>query len=387
MDFGLNWEQKTMVQELESFLKKQVAPQVEQYDKEKVLRDPAVLKRFFKQLKEFGATSGPIPEIYGGMNLDYVSTGLIFQKLAEYWASLAGACLIQTAGTRLMAEIQDEDVKKKYILQMCSGDMIVCIGITEPDVGSNPADIKTTITKDGKGYRVNGTKTWISNGSVSDLACVVATVDRTLGPRGLGIILVDRRESPYGASELEKMGLKAFPTSELTFDDVFVPEENLIVQPGGGMRNLGRAFELARCLMACVSVGLGRAALGTAVKYARERVQWGKKIGAHQLVQKMIYDMKSRTEAAYLLTMHPLWMMDDKTRCEAESSLAKAFATEAAVSTTRECIQIMGGYGYSEEYPAERFYRDASMQTIPDGTTQIQQLIVARDLLGIGAFS
>jgi acyl-CoA dehydrogenase len=386
MDFSLNWQQQTVVQELDKFLAKEVAPQVGKYDQGKILRDPSTLKNFFRQLQPFGAISGPVPEAYGGLDLDYVTTGLISMKLGEYWASLAGTCLIQTAGTRLMAETQDEAVKEKYIHEMSAGNLIVCSGITEPNVGSNPADIRTTIRKDGKGYRLNGTKTWISNGSVSDLALIVATVDRSMGAKGLCIILVDRRESPYAARELEKMGLKAFPTSELIFEEVYCPEENLIVQPGAGMRNLGRTFELARCLMASTSVGIARAALSTAVRYAQEREQWGKKIGSHQLIQEMIYNMKARTEASYLLVLRALSMMDHKTRCEAESSLAKAYATEAVVLTTRECIQIMGGYGYSEEYPAERFYRDATMQTIPDGTTQIQQMVVARDLLGLAAF-
>ena len=386
MDFSLTWQQQTVVDELEKFLKKEVAPHVEEYDKKKILRDPAKLKELFKQLQPFGAISGPIPEEFGGMGLDYTSTGLIFQKISECWASLAGTCLIQAAGARLLAENKNKGMIEKYLPEVCAGKLILCSGITEPNVGSNPAYITTTMKKEEKGYRVTGEKTWISNGSVSDVAFIVATVDRALGPKGLGIILVDRRESPYKTKELEKLGMKAFPTSEMSFEDVFVPEENLIVPPGGGMRNLGRTFELGRSLMSCASVGIARAALATAIGYAKEREQWGKKIGSHQLIQEMIYNMKSRTEASYLLTMRAFWMMDSGIKCEAESSLAKAYSTEAAVLTTRECIQIMGGYGYSEEYPAERFYRDATMQTIPDGTTQIQQLIVARDLLGLAAF-
>ena len=320
------------------------------------------------------------------MGLDYTSTGLIFQKMAEYWASLAESCLIQVASARLLAEIQNKNIKEKYLPEVCAGNLIICSCITEPNVGSCPAFISTTMKKEGTGYRVNGEKTWISNGSVSDLAFVVATVDRSLGTKGLGIILVDRRESPYRTKELEKLGLKAFPTSEVVFEDVFVPEENLIVPPGGGMRNLGRAFELARSLMSCASVGIARAALATAVSYAKEREQWGKKIGSHQLIQEIIYNMKSRTEASYLLVMRAFWMMDSGIKCEAESSLAKAYSTEAVVLTTKECMQIIGAYGLSEEYPAERLYRDATMQTIPDGATKIQQMIVARDLLGLQAF-
>jgi alkylation response protein AidB-like acyl-CoA dehydrogenase len=387
MDFELDREQKMLMDELEKFLKKEVEPEVEEADRKKVLRDPEVLKSWFKKLEPFGAINGPIPEKYGGMGLGYLSTGLIAQKLAEYWGSLWGVCMIQTAGARLLSEIENEAVKEKYLPQVCAGDLISCACITEPDVGSNPSDIGTTIDKVDGGYLVNGSKTWISNGSVSDLAFVVATVDKSLGPKGLGIIMVDRRESPYETRELDKLGLRSFPTSELFFDKVLVPEENLVVAPGVGLNTVGRTFELARSLMSCGSIGFGTAAINLAVKYAKERVQWGKKIGQHQLIQKLIYDMRARTDASTLLVYRALSMMDKSKRCDIESSIAKSYSTEAAVATTKECMQIMGGYGLSEEYPAERYYRDASCMTIPDGTTQIQQLIVARDMLGLSAFA
>jgi acyl-CoA dehydrogenase len=387
MDFEFTREQKMLMNELDKFLKKEVEPEVEEADRKKVLKDPEILKSWFKKLEPFGAVNGPIPEKYGGMDLGYLTTGLVSQKLAEYWGSLQGVCLIQTASGRLLAEIENDAVKEKYLPLVSSGDLTACLCITEPDVGSNPSDIGTTIEKVDGGYVVNGTKTWISNGSVSDLAFVVATVDKSKGPKGLGIVLVDRKVSPYDSRELAKMGLRSFPTSELFFDKVLVPEENLIVPPGGGLRTVGRTFELARSLMTCGSVGFGKAAINLAVKYARQRVQWGKKIGQHQLIQKMIYDMRVRTDAATLLLYRALAMMDQNLRCDIESAMAKGYSTEAAVKTTRECMQIMGGYGLSEEYPAERFYRDASSMTIPDGTTQIQQLIVARDMLGLSAFA
>lgn len=386
MDFEMNREQKMLIKELESFLKKEVEPEVEESDRKKVLRDPKIVKDLFKKLEPFGVLSGPVSEENGGMNLGYLTSGLIAQTLAKYWGSLWGVSMIQAIGARLLSEIENETAKAKYLPEVCAGNLISCACITEPDVGSNVADIGTTIKKVDGGYRVNGTKTWISNGSISDLALVVATIDKTMGAKGLGMILVDRRESPYVSKELEKMGLRSFPTAELFFDDLLVPEENLIVPPGKGLNTVGRAFELARSMMSCGSVGFGRAAIDLAVNYARQRVQWGKKIGEHQLIQKMIFDMRARTDASALLAYRALAMMDQGLRCDIESSLGKAYATEAAVNTTRECIQIMGGYGLSEEYPAERYYRDASAMTIPDGTTQIQQLIVSRDMLGLSAF-
>jgi len=182
------------------------------------------------------------------------------------------------------------------------------------------------------------------------------------------------------------MGMKSFPTSELVFDNVVIPEDHLIAAPGKGLKTTLRTFELARSMMAVCSVGLSRAALSLAVKYAQERKQFGREIGTFQLIQAMIADMRTRTDAAALLTYRAFWLMDQGERCEAESAMAKYYATEAAVQTASECVQILGAYGLSEEYPAERYFRDARMLTIPDGTTQIQKLIVGRHTLGLSAF-
>ena len=382
MDFSLTEEQTILLDSLDRFCRNEIQPRVEEWDRKKVLRDPAVLKDLFKKLQPFGAVSGPVPERYGGMGLDYLTTGLILEKLAEYWGAMWGVCLIQAVGARLLSEIENEEIKERYLPLLCKGERVVCACITEPNVGSNPAFIQTTIKKANGGYRLNGAKTWISNGSVSDMAFVLASVDVSQGMQGIGFVLVDRLETPYEARELEKMGLRAFPTSELVFDDIFVPEDNLIVRPGGGLKTTFRAFELARSLMAAGSVGFGRAAISLATRYAQEREQSGRKIGSFQLIQQMVADMRARTDASAFLSYRALWMMDQGQRCEAESSLGKAYSTEAAVLTTRECVQILGGYGLSEEYAAERYYRDASCMTIPDGTTQIQKMIVARSMLG-----
>lgn len=386
MDFNISKEQTMLVKELDRFLKKEIAPLVEEYDSQKLLRDPVILKPILKKLEPFGLTSGPVSEKYGGMELEYLTTGLAARKLAEYWGSLWGVCTIQIVGARFIAEIKNEKIKEKYLPGVCAGDLIPCLCITEPDVGSNPAYIGTTLDKTEGGYRLNGNKTWISNGSVSDLAIVVATVDKSLGAKGLAAVIVDRNETPYEARELEKMGLNSFPTSELFFDNIFIPEENMVVPAGQALKATMRTFELARSLMSSGSVGFMEAALAQAVKYAKQREQWGKKIGQQQLVQEMIYEMKARTDCGSLLVNRALWMMDEGLRCEAESALGKGYSTEASVEVTKNCMQIMGGYGLSKEYPAERFYRDASCMTIPDGTTQMQKMIVARDLLGLSAF-
>jgi len=386
MDFALTEDQRILLDSFEKFGRRELEPLADEYDRNKTLRDPAVVKGLLKKLQPFGAVSGPIPEKYGGLGLDYVTTGLISEKLAGFFGSLAGVCLIQTVCSRLITESGNEEIKKKYLPKICSGDSIGCLCVTEPNVGSFAAAIETALKKVDGGYLVNGTKTWISNGSISDKAIVIATIDRSLGPKGLAAVLVDRDQSPYKTRELEKMGMKAFPTSELVFEDVKVPAGNLLAEPGQGLKATLRTFELARSMMAVGSVGMSRAALALAVRYAQERKQFGKEIGSFQLIQAMISDMRTRTDAAALLTYRAFWLMDQGQRCDAESSMAKYYATEAGVETASECVQILGGYGLSEEYPAERYFRDARMQTIPDGTTQIQKLIVGRDTLGLSAF-
>ena len=385
MDFSFNEEQRILLDSVDRFLSKEIRPHVDEWERKKALRDPGVIKELFAKIQPFGAIGGPVPEEHGGMGLDYASTGLIFEKLAEYWGSLWGVAMITMAGARLLSEAPNEMAREKYVPAICAGTCIPCACITEPNVGSNPAFIETTLKKVDGGYVLNGTKTWISNGSVSDIAIVLATVDRTQGMKGLGMVLVDRRETPYPARELEKLGMKAFPTSELVFEDVFVPEDYVVVPPGGGLKMTLRTFELARSMMAVGSVGLCRAALSLAVRYSQEREQSGRKIGAFQMVQEMLADMRMLTDASALLAYRPLWMMDQGRRCEAEASVAKAYSTEASVKVTKNCVQILGGYGLSEEYPAERYYRDASCMTIPDGTTQMQKLIIARSMTGLNA--
>jgi alkylation response protein AidB-like acyl-CoA dehydrogenase len=276
--------------------------------------------------------------------------------------------------------------KRKYLPSLFSGERIICSAITEPNVGSNPVMIETTATLQGNEYRLNGTKTWISNGTISDIALVVAQTQKGLGPFGLCHLIVEKEVSPYEARDLPKLGLRSFPTAELVFQDCRVPKENLLVAPGQGLKETLRSFEAARAGMAIGSVGMAQAAIDASVRYAKERVQFGKPIGSFQLIQEMIADMVAETEAARLLAYRAHFLLDKKVRCDRETSMAKFYATEAAVRVTSMAIQIHGAYGLSEEYPVERYFRDARSFTIPDGTTQIQKMIVARRVLGLSAF-
>jgi len=385
MDFEFNDEQRMLQDTVRKFMEREIIPIADEYDRTKALLDRQKLKALFDKLAPFGYLGHVIPEEWGGSGLDYVSLGILMEELSRAYASLGGVILIQSA-SREIHDLGSEALKRKYLPDLCRGEKVLCTAITEPNVGSNNADIETMAVKDGDSFVINGTKIWISNGSISDLAIVVAQTRRGAGAKGLCHLLVDRKESPYTTRELSKLGLRSFPTSELVFEDCRVPAGHMLVPPGEGLKTILRLYEGARAMMAIGSVGMAQAAIDASVRYAKERLQFGKPIGGFQLIQEMIADMVAETEASRLLAYRAFYLIDKGVRADRETSLAKFFATEAAVQVTSKAIQIHGAYGLSEEYPVERFFRDARSFTIPDGTTQIQKLIVARSVLGLSAF-
>jgi alkylation response protein AidB-like acyl-CoA dehydrogenase len=265
-----------------------------------------------------------------------------------------------------------------------SGDYIGCIAITEPNAGSDVAGVELTATLDGDNYILNGTKTWISNGSIADAAFVLVTTDKTQGPLAMSFLLVERDVSPFSTRELHKLGLRSFPTSELSFDDCRVPKVNAL-DPGTGYQRTMSFFDVSRAMVGIFSTGIAQAAIDASIKYAQDRTQFGRPIGSFQMIQEMLVDMIMETEAGRLLSYRALDMLDKDEKCRWQSCLAKAYATEAAVRTTSKAIQIHGAMGLSDEYPVERYFRDARTLTIPDGTTQMQKLIVGKNALGISA--
>ena len=385
MDFEFSSEQKMVQETARRLMEREIVPLADEYDKTKALCDRLKLKVLLDKIAPLGYLGNVIPEEYGGAGLDFVTFGILMEELSRAYASLGGIILIQSA-SREIYELGTEEQRRRFLPSLCSGEKILCTAITEPNVGSDNANIETLAREDGDFYTVNGTKIWISNGSISDVAIVVVQTERGAGPKGLAHLIVDRGQSPYSTRELSKLGLRSFPTSELVFENCRVPKENLLVPPGGGLKNLLRLYEGARAMMAIGAVGMAQAAIDASIRYAKERIQFGKPIGSFQLIQQMIADMLAETEAARLLAYKAFSMIDKGVRCDRETSIAKFYATEAAVRVTSMAIQIHGAYGLSEEYPVERYFRDARSFTIPDGTTQIQKLIVGRSALGLQAF-
>lgn len=385
MDFEYNDEQRLLKESAREVMEKEIIPIADEYDKGKLLHDRRRLKTLLDKLAPLGYLGALVPEDDGGLGIDYVSWGILFEELARAFASLAGILIIISGAGVMLSRLGTPQQKKRFLPPLLKGEEIPCTAITEPNVGSNPAAIETLAILDDDHYVLNGTKTWISNGVISDVAIVVAQTQKGSGASGLCQLIVEKKVSPYEASELPLMGVRASCPSELVFEDCRVPKENLLVAPGEGLKRTLQLFEVGRATMAIGAVGMAQAAIDASIRYAKERRQFGKPIGSFQLIQEMIVDMIAYTEASRLLAFRALSMLDQGVKCDRETSIAKFYATEAAVKVTSMAIQIHGAMGLSEEMPVERYFRDARVWTIPDGATQIQKLVVGRNVLGLNA--
>jgi alkylation response protein AidB-like acyl-CoA dehydrogenase len=378
--FDVKPEEEALLDEFARFAEKELRPLSDRYAEGPVL-ETAVAKDVFAQLAKFGLIGGMLPEESGGDGLGLVAYGNMFEKLASVWPDLAVAAIIQAVTLSLIDDVGTTEQKERYLAPMLDGSLIGCMCISEPEVGSNVSDVRTSARRDGDQFVVNGQKLWISNGEWSDFAIVVCRTEEELS-----LVLVDRADG-YTSRNIEKMGLHAASTAELFFDDVRVPQTNILGKPGTGLRSTLRLFERARALVGLTSVGIARAALDEAVSYAKQRVQHGKPIAGHQLIQGYIAEMATEIDAARLLCQRALALLQQGARCDTESSMAKWFATEMAVGVASKALQIHGGFGITKEYRVERLFRDARIMPIPDGTTEIQKLIIARNILGVSAFS
>lgn len=343
-------------------------------------------------LREMGKTGllgGPIPEQYGGAGIDHVSYGLLCEEIGRASPSVFTTAL--TVQISLVSQTilgwGSEEQRRRYLPRLCSGEIIGAYALTEPNAGSDPAAMETSARLDGSEWVLNGQKMWISNGTVADLIIVFAQTDAAKGHRGITAFLVPGDAPGLTRRPIEgKMGLGASSTAVLYFDNVRLPGANVLGEAGGGFRIAMSALDNGRYSTAACAVGIGQGCLDASVAYAKQRTQFGKPIGAHQLVQEMIADMAVETEAARLLVWKVGALRDQGEPASREVSMAKYFASEAAVRAARNAIQVHGGIGYVAEYPVERYLRDAIALTLYEGTTQIQKLIIARDTLGIAAF-
>jgi alkylation response protein AidB-like acyl-CoA dehydrogenase len=383
MDLDFTDEQRAVREMARKFADEFIVP---------VARDNDINERFpgdiIEKMGELGLLGGPVPLEYGGAGLDYISQALITEEIGKACSSVRTTISVQISLVELsLASWGTEEQKRRYLPAMCSGKLIGCFGLTEPNAGSDPSGLETSAVADGDHWVLNGHKIWISNGGVAGLAIVFAQTNKSKGNRGIGAFLVDRGIPGFSTRDMHgKLGLRASNTGELILEDCRIPKDQLLGKVGEGFKVAMSALDHGRYSVAAGCVGICQGCTDASVRYAKERKQFGRAIGGFQLVQDLIARMIVDTEAARLLVFRAGHLKNQGRRCTREISMAKYFASEAAVRCALDAIQVHGSYGYSNEYPVERYLRDAKVATIYEGTSQIQKLLIASHDLGIRAF-
>lgn len=368
------------IDSLKRFLAEQIEPEVRAHGERPF--DKEQLVGWMSQLVDFGIITAPQPEEHGGLGLTWQMHVRLFEELVYSSLDLAVPALINAAGASMLIDLAPPHIVERYVPALLAGKAFASLGISEPDVGSDVAAVKTRAVRDGDDWVISGEKTWISNGEFSDfLICTCRT-----GENALSHILVDREDHGYEVRGIPKVALNSQSTAQIFLDEVRVPVANTIGQEGEGLRNTLTIFERARIHMAVWGYGVARRAMDEAIKYSQERKQHGKIIAGHQLIADKIATMATNIDAARLLTLRAAAMIDAGQRCDAECSMAKWFGTEITVDATRQALQIHGGNGVTREFIVERLAREALIGPIPDGTTEIQKLLIARSLTGVHAF-
>ena len=381
MDFELTDEQRILKDTLHKFMNNEIIPIANEYENERKL----VTKDIYKKLEQFGYIGATIPEEYGGFGVDNISYCIMVEELGRAWGALRSMMTVSSLVTTIIYKFGSEEIRKRLIPPLTSLDYLGAFGLTEPNVGSDAGSVEATAVRDGDEYIINGTKTMITNGSIADVIIVMASVDRSKKAKGVTAFLVEKENSEYKSSNIQKMGMHSSVLSELVFEDCRIPASNILGEEGKGLKIALSGLNLGRCIVAFAVIGLARACLEAAIEYAKGRTQFGKPIGKFQLVQEKIANMAMELDAARLLAFRAASMIDKGINCVKESSFAKLYATEAVLRIASQTIQIHGGYGYTQEFLVERYYRDARHLTMAEGTSEIQRLIIGRELLGMSA--
>ncbi len=349
-----------------------IAPELERED-----RFPAEIVEQMKGLGLFGVT---IPDAYGGLGLDLLTYVGVIEELAYGWMSLSGILNTHTMVATLIMQHGDDEQRKRWLPQLAVAERRGALSLSEPDAGSDTRNISCRARRDGDEYVVNGTKAWVTNGERAGLVALAARTDE-----GISAFIVEKEPGPVfeGISvgkHVGKLGYKGIETVEMAYADHRIPAANLIGEPGRGLAQILGVLEIGRINIASRAVGVARAAFDAAMAYAEERVTFGKPIAEHQAIQLKLADMATRLEAARLLTRNAAERKAAGLRCDVEAGMAKLFASETALELATEAMRIHGGVGYTNEFPVERYYRDAPLMVIGEGTNEIQRLVIARGL-------
>lgn len=378
-------EQQAAVDGLKRYLYDKIDPLFKKEYRDSGLMPKDKLRELMRELSQFGLVSGGVSEAKGGMGIDFLTMTMLFEEVATCATDMSTVTLINTFSAKMLELLAPAHIQERYLPGLISGDLFGCMAFSEPDVGSNVLEIKARARRDGDDYILSGEKCWISNGSFSDF--MIVAVRTSDDPRkGLSHFVLDRKDHPYEVREIHKIASNAQSTTQIFMNDIRVPASNMLGKEGDALRNTLAVFERSRVFVAAQGLGIASRALDEAVRYAKERKQHGKVIAGHQLISAMLAEMATNVDAARLLTYRAAEMIENGIPAEMEAAMAKYFACEAAVTVARQAVQIHGGNGLTKEYLVERLAREAIIVPIPEGTTQIQQLIIGRALTGVNAF-
>lgn len=380
MNFTLTPQQQRLRDLSRRFSDDEVAPLARDADERGVF--PLHLVR---RMGELGFLAGPIEPEYGGTGMDYVSFALVYEELGRADSSVRGFLAVHAGLVSLcIRDWGTEDQKRRYLPRLASGEWIGCYALTEPNAGSDAASIETTAQEDGNGYLLRGEKIWITNGNIADVAIVFATRERSARHKGICAFIVETNTPGFRREKMpgRELGHRASDHARFIFDGCRVPESAVLGAPGEGFKVAMSALDHGRLGVGAGAVGVAQACLDACVAFARSRRQFGRRIADFQMIQAQLADMAAEVEAARLLVYRAAWLKDQGAPTTKETSIAKLFATEAAVRAASDAVLIHGGRGYSNEYPVERHYRDIKGLQIYEGTSHIQRLIIARELVG-----
>ncbi len=379
MFFGLSEEQRLLQRTVREFAEKEIAPFSRRWDEKQEFP-----RELFGKLGGLGLMGAMWPAEVGGAGLSTLDFALVVEELSRVDAGVALSVAAHNSlcsGHIFLAGSQEQ--KQAYLSPLARGERVGCWALTESGAGSDAAGTKTSAVRDGDGWVLNGSKTFITNGGIADTAVVLAVTDKSMGKSGISAFIVERGTEGFRPGRKEdKLGVRCSDTSELIFEDCRVREDNLLGEEGHGFLDALEILDEGRIGIAAFSVGIAQASLEAAIAYARERKQFGKAIGEFQATRLKLADMATKIEAARLLTWRSAWLRDGGEPFGVPASMAKLYASEAAVEVAMEAVQIHGGYGYTKEYPVERYLRDSKLGTIGEGTSEVQRLLIARQLLG-----
>ena len=377
MDFTLNDDQKMILELVNEVCEKEFAPRADEVSAKGEFPTDNIKK--LAELDLFGIT---IPEEYGGLGMNYLTWTLISERISRACTTTGLIFGTNLLCTYPLLQFGNEEQKKKYLPPLAKGEILGAFALTEPEAGSDAGNVQTTAIKEKDSYVLDGTKIFITNGEVAGTYIIIANMDRARGPRGLTAFIVEKGNPGFSFGQhFDKMGLSALPNVELIFDNCRIPSENLLHKEKRGFRVAMRTFAAGRIGVGIGALGVAEAAFEKAKEYSKERVQFGRSISSFQAIQHILADMATGIETAKYLLYRGAWLLDQNEPFEKISSMGKLYASEVAMKVATKAVQVFGGYGYTKDYPVERYMREAKLFEIIEGTSEIQRGVIANLLL------